>query len=192
MAKKTGGWLGSGVVMGWLRLLGLVPRMPRAMEVRLMACLLDGGSGGMAAPSLWPGALGGGLDSGGEGAAVDGQQRAVDEGRFVRGEECHGVRDLLGAADATQGVMATKADRSSPSPAWTPSVSMMPGTTALTRTPEGPYSLAQVLVSWQRRRQTSFAEVGCCLSPSPPITSTFPRLMCVLTCTGPAGLADNR
>ena len=94
MAKKTGGWLGSGVVMGWLRLLGLVPRMPRAMEVRLMACLLHGGSGGMAAPSLWPGALGGGLDSGGEGAAVDGQQRAVDEGRFVRGEECHGVRDL--------------------------------------------------------------------------------------------------
>ena len=179
-----------------------------------MACLLDGGSGGMAAPSLWPGGLGcivvdalrgarrlwlgrvlgpwWGLESGGEGAAVDGQQRAVDEGRFVRGEECHGVRDLLGAADATQGVMATKADRSSPSPAWTPSVSMMPGTTALTRTPEGPYSLAQVLVSWQRRRQTSFAEVGCCLSPSPPITSTFPRLMCVLTCTGPAGLADNR
>src|SRR6478672_10692092 len=47
-----------------------------------------------------------------------------------------------------RGVMATKADRSSPSPAWTPSVSMMPGTTALTRTPEGPYSLAQVLVSW--------------------------------------------
>ena len=103
MAKKTGGWLGSGVVMGWLRLLGLVPRMPRAMEVRLMACLLHGGSGGMAAPSLWPGALGGGLDSGGEGAAVDGQQRAVDEGRFVRGEECHGVRDLLGAADANPG-----------------------------------------------------------------------------------------
>ena len=134
-----------------------------------MACLLHGGSEN-GAPSLWPGglgcivsmryeapggcglaaywALGGGLESGGEGAAVDGQQRAVDEGRFVRGEECHGVRDLLGAADATQGVMATKADRSSPSPAWTPSVSMMPGTTALTRTPEGPYSLAQVLVSW--------------------------------------------
>ena len=88
-----------------------------------MACLLRGGSGGMAAPSLWPGGLGcivvdalrgarrlwlgrvlgpwWGLASGGEGAAVDGQQRAVDEGRFVRGEEGHGVRDLLGAADAT-------------------------------------------------------------------------------------------
>ena len=170
-----------------------------------MACLLHGGSGGMAAPSLWPGvsargagggaaALGGGLDSGGEGAAVDGQQRAVDEGRFVRGEECHGVRDLLGAADATQGVMATKADRSSPSPAWTPSVSMMPGTTALTRTPEGPYSLAQVLVSWQRRRQTSFAEVGCCLSPRPPITSTFPRAdvrVDVYRSSGPGGQSVN-
>ena len=44
----------------------------------------------------------------------------------------------------------------------------------------------------QGRRQTSFAEVGCCLSPRPPITSTSRKAMCGSTCTGPAGLAVSR
>ena len=48
-------------------------------------------------------ALDRGSESSGEGAAVDGQQRAVDEGSFVRREEGHNVGDLRGAADATQG-----------------------------------------------------------------------------------------
>ena len=101
--------------------------------------------GGCARPRIGPWW---GLESGGEGAAVDGQQRAVDEGRFVRGEEGHGVRDLLGAADATQGgyghegrpVLAeSRLDALGLDDA---------GHDGVDPHPEGPYSLAQVLVSW--------------------------------------------